>query len=329
MNPAIPLFRTSIVAATLLTAGVSAEDSVRLVAIQATPKDAATLRADLADPVKGARSMAIDTLLKKGTVLLADFQEADPWRQEPVKMTKIVGEIKFGGQNMKDLGVVAGIEGGKFGPVTADALDAEIALPGKGQTYRSYGVMGNTTVAKSGRWQERAWWGDGKDTFMLWQYATVNAPADPAKRSETGSWDCVRVEMRWFQAAEADLAKLAQAKPESRDKAMEWLSGKAKLWKECGFRARTGERSMWHSLEVELDMKDGEVIERQDGLSLDGSFSGQGGDLKMEWDVEAFVKEKGPTSFKLTAPMAPGVWVFLPVKDVANSNVVACRLSRD
>src|SRR5687767_1492639 len=140
MNPAIPLFRTSIVAATLLTAGVSAEDSVRLVAIQATPKDAATLRADLADPVKGARSMAIDTLLKKGTVLLADFQEADPWRQEPVKMTKIVGEIKFGGQNMKDLGVVAGIEGGKFGPVTADALDAEIALPGKGQTYRSYGV---------------------------------------------------------------------------------------------------------------------------------------------------------------------------------------------
>lgn len=329
MNPSIPLFRLLVIAALLLGAASKAEDSMRLVAIKAAPKEAADLRKALADPLHATKSMAIDTLVKRGATVLGDFRETDPWRMEAVKMTKITGSLKAGGQVMKELGVVAGVEGGKFGTRTADTVEAEIALSGKNQTYRSWGVMGNMAVIKSGVWRERAWWNDGKDTFMLWQFPEVNTPGDPKREGGGGNWDCVKVEMRWFQVTDADLEKLNQAKPENRDKALEWLSGRAKLWKECGFRARTGERSMWHSLDVEMVMVDGDAAELHEGLSLDGYFSGQGEDLKIEWDAEVPSKGKPTAIFQLASPVKPGIWTFLPVKDVPLANVVACRLTRE
>ncbi|QJE95947.1 hypothetical protein [Luteolibacter luteus] len=329
MKPFNPLLSLVSAAALLLGASAKAEDSMRLVAIKAAPKEAAELRKALADPLHSTKSMTIDTLAKRGMTVLGDFTETNPWRMESVKMTKITGSLKAGGQIMKELGVVAAVEGGKFGTLTADSLEAEIALSGKGQTYLSWGVMGNMAVIKSGVWRERAWWNDGKDTFMLWQFPEVTAPGDPKRQGGGGNWDCVKVEMRWFQANDADIEKINQAAPENRDKALEWLVGKAKLWKDCGFRARTGERSMWHSLEVEMAMVDGDAAEIHEGLSLDGYFAGQEDNLRIEWDVEAPSKKKPTARFQLAAPVKPGVWTFLPVKDVPFANVVACRLTRE
>lgn len=183
-------------------------------------------------------------------------------------------------------------------------------------------------VARSGRWEERAWWGDDKERIMIRRYAEVNPPADPAKAPNHGAWDCVRVEMPWFQASDADIAKLSLAKPEGRDKAVEWLRGRAKLWRDCGVLARAGERVLWSSVKSE-DFTDGEILEKESGLYLDGGYSGRGQELKMEWTALAHKEGKEESSQTLAWPMMPGVWIFLPVKDLGNANLVACRLSPD
>lgn len=307
-----------------------AEESVRMVVLQAAAKDLAAIRKELGDVAKGSKPEAIDELIKRRTATaLCDFKEANPWRSEPILMQKATGTIKVGGMELQDLGVFAKLEGGKYGAVTADTTEVEIALPAGGDAYRTFQSLGNSMVPLSGRWQERACWSDAKEALTLWQYAKVTAPADPSEKSLVGNWDCARVQMLWFRATNADLQKLAQAKPENRAKAMEWLAGRAKLWTEAGFRARTGERTMWISRRAEPKIKDGDANELIEGLSLDGNYSGQGEELRMEWSAEASYPAKAPVTFKLSSPAAPGVWIFLPVQDLAEANVVACRISRD
>ena len=323
--------RSVTLAGLLLFPKAGAAESLRLLVIETTPKEATAIRKHLSAAEKGQEEVINAVLERKGTTLIADFREADAWRAEPMDLEKKNGELKIGGEVMQELGITGRLDGAKLDAVPTDLLQMRIALPAAGKAYRCLDIAGSAMMPKAGRWQERVRWSDAESTRMVWQYADFEAPTEEQKSPPhlRANQDCVRVEMEFFQAEDADLAKLALAKPENRGKALEWLRGRAKLPKECSFWMRPGERSMWTDLTIKVDLKDGKALTESDGISVDGGYTGSGDDLKVEWKLESTVKGEVAATQTLATTMKPDEWVFLPIKDFPGATVVASRLSRE
>jgi hypothetical protein len=320
-------FIVAFAASALISSGA---ESTRVVVLQMPAAEAAAVRAELNDVQKNPEPETMDAVMKRrGLQVLAEFTEQNPWRNEPVELRKELGEIKFGGEVAQELAVKVKVEGGMTpGDGIHELLSPEIDLPAGAKSYRSLQSLGNAMTLRSGRWTERSCWGDGKQAWMVWQYPVVERQPEESPARDDGRWDSFHVELHWFQATDADLAKVAASKSETRDKAFGWLAGRAKLWQECGFHSRKGDRMAWSLCDLKLEMEGSEVVARQDGFSLDGEITGDGDSLQLSWNLVLF-DNSDTTEQKLAATVVPGVWHFLPVQGVPGANVAACRVTGD
>ena len=136
------------------------------------------------------------------------------------------------------------------------------------------------------------------------------------------------VEMCWFQGSTSDLASLGQSKPETREKAFQWLAKRAKLWRECSFWAKPTGKAGWSEAEGKYELQDKEPVAEEERFSIVGGFAVEGGKAKMEWEVMTSRKGKEVTR-NLVSIVTPGVWEFIVIDGLPDANVLACRLSRD
>jgi hypothetical protein len=321
----------SCAAAALMVFPAGAADSVRILVLEAAPKDAVAIRKQLGAMEKGQEDVIKTVFEKTGATTIAEFKEENAWRGEPLPLEKKSGELKIGGEVAQELGVTGRFEGVRLNSVPTEVLQMRIALEAGAKACRILEMAGSAMVPKKGQWQELASWGDAESTRMVWSYGDFEERTQEQDASAPAQaiQDSVRVEMEFFQAVDEDIAKLALAKPENRGKALEWLRGRAKLPRECSFWMRPGERSIWTDLVIKMDAEAGKMVTQSNGISVDGGYTGTGDDLKVEWKVEATVKGEVAATHTIAETMKPGELVFLPIKDFPGTTIAACRLSRE
>ncbi len=307
-----------------------AVESTRVVLLQMPAAEVTAARNELNDAAKTLQPGTMDAVMKRrGVSVVAEFKEENPWRGETVELKKDLGEIKFGGEVAHELAAKVRVDDGISTETgIREMLTPEVDLPVAAKSYLQFQSLGNSTILKSGRWTERACWGDGKQTWMCWQYPVVERkPVNPPVPDD-GRLDSFHVELHWLRASDADLAKATSSKPETRDKAFAWLSGRAKLWKECGFYIRKSERMAWTLFDLKLELTGDEVVAEQDGFSVDGEIIADGDSINVDWNLGLTAKSE-TIEKKLTAKIVPGVWHFLPVEGIAGANLVACRFTKN
>ncbi|MCB1133399.1 MAG: hypothetical protein KDN05_19925 [Verrucomicrobiae bacterium] len=295
-----------------------AQTPVRHETLRVSTEGLSALRTSLTDPTAGMREEAVAELAKSRKIeLLASFREEDPWVGRPVHLEKAMGELEKGGEVMK-CGVKLEIEGSGEQPEFRYGIEA--TLPAGGKKARYFQMLGTSRKARAAGWVERCCWSDGKEAVMLWEYATAGAKEEPQTRP------AVHVEMRWFQAADADVAKLGASKPGTRGKALQWIESRAKLCREAGYDLQCGQPAVWTMTEGRFDPAGGGSIS-DDGLMVETKGVEERGRLKMEWKMTA-MKGGEPDTSSLHADLESGVWEFLPVKDNPEANVLACRVTK-
>ena len=276
----------------------------------------AAFRAALNDPAGNVQEADMAKLVKGREIeLLASFREEDPWVGRPVLLEKAIGEVENGGEvGGVKLEIEALAEASEF------RYGIEATLPAGGKKARFFQALGSAGKARAAGWVERCCWSDGKEAVMLWEYATAGAKEEPQTRP------AVHVEMRWFQAADADVAKLGASKPGTREKALQWIESRAKLCREAGYDLQCGQPAVWTMTEGRFDPAGGGSIS-DDGLMVETKGVEERGRLKMGWKMTA-MKGGEPDTSSLHADLESGVWEFLPVKDNPEANVLACRVTK-
>lgn len=306
-----------------------AEMTTRLVVLRLPNSEVPAVRAAFGEA--GANAETMDAVLKReGVSELAGFKETEPWRHEVGFLSKEIGGITLEGELRKSLGVQMGLVDSDAGLGIDEALSTDITWQTTPNGYRQFENRGNCMIATLGRWEERAFWSDSKDSHMLWQLVTAEGAPDAGLTKGYGSKEAVWVEMRWLKATPEDAVKLKQAKPETSEKALDWLSGRAKLWRQCGFRVRPGDPASWRSSQALLKLDKGSVVTIRESFYIDGTLTETGDQLKMEWKatLKKIDMEQG-TSADIAATVNPGVWEFSTVEGFADANVLATRLVRD
>ncbi|WP_193214917.1 hypothetical protein [Luteolibacter marinus] len=327
MKPKSPSSRFALIGAVVSLAASAipgrAEEMVRYVLLQVPAKEGALIHSRL----EKAKPEAMDEILQRpGIGMLGDFMEVNPWRGETVEMSMPMDPIEFGGEVAKERGVKLEVEGARIAAKGVVArLAAEVDLPEDSKGYRSFHSHGSIPV-RPGTWREDARWGDGKETLMLWRLATTTAPEDEAAAGDPVG----KVEMLWFKLPEADLGTLAKSKPETRDKAFEWLTGRGELWKESSFWVRGGERSAWMMAEGKLSLAKDQAVADESRAGFDVEIRVDGDTVKFAWNI--FAKEQGSddeAKTKFVATATPGVWEFSEIKGIDGANVVAWRCAME
>ncbi len=326
MSPILPA-TIALLAIVLPLRGV--EMTTRLVILRLPNSEVTAVRAAFKE--SGANPETMDAVLKlPGVSELAGFKETEPWRHEIGFLSKEIGGITLEGELRKSLGVQMGLVDSDAGLGIDETLSTDITWQTTPNGYRQFENRGNCMIATLGRWEERAFWSDAKDSHMLWQLATADGEPDAGLTKGYGSKEAVWVEMRWLKATPEDTAKLKLATPETSEKALEWLTGRAKLWRQCGFRVRPGEPASWRSSQALLKLDKGSVVTIRESFYIDGTLTETGDRLKMEWKatLKKIDAEQG-TSADIAATVNPGIWEFSTVGGFADANVLACRLVRE
>lgn len=326
MSPSVSA-AIALLAISLPLAGV--EMTTRLVVMRLPNSETTAVRAAFSDT--GAKPETMDTVLKRpGVSELASFKETEPWRHQVGFLSKEIGGITLEGELRKSLGVQLGLADSDAGLGIDETLSTDITWQTTPNGYREFENRGNCMIATLGRWQERAFWSDAKDSHMLWQLVTADGEPDAGLTKGYGSKEAVWVEMRWLKAAQEDAVKLKLSKPETSEKALEWLSGRAKLWRQCGFRVRPGDPASWRSSQALLKLEKGSVVTIRESFYIDGTLTESGDQLKMAWKatLKKIDAEQG-TSADIAATVKPGVWEFSTVEGFADANVLAIRLVRE
>lgn len=308
---------------------LSAEDHTRIVILKMPAQGSAAVRAMLNEPTKAAKAETMDAVLKlQGVSEIAAFNQAAPWSGKAIKLEKPMGELKIGGIQISELGVKVRLQGSKGDDVVEELLVWEMELPTGAKSYHSLQNFGNQVAVTSGRWQERGSWGNSEESWMLWQFSSMEGSKRKTADGGGKSKSAMFVEMYWFQASTSDLASLGQSKPETREKAFQWLAKRAKLWRECSFRAMPTGKAGWSEAEGKYELQDKEPVAKEDRFSIVGGFTAEGEKAKMEWEIMMSRKGKEVTR-NLVSTVTPGVWEFIVIDGLPDANLVACRLSRD
>ncbi len=298
-------------------------ENVQIVVISVPHKDAESVRIELNQSEKNSELGSMDGVLKrKGVSLIAKFTQETPWHAEAVEMSKVMGKL---GAAERNLEVKLTMEGEKVGEKGEEALTAYIELPNTRKNYRSFSSFGHRFELKTGQWQERAAWGDGRDTIMLWQI--VGDDKTTSELKNTSGSKPTRLEMLWLQASKSDLLQMEKATSENRQRAAEWLRGKAQLWKEGCILFKAGDKISWHAADGALALEDGEEIANEIGIYMEGTVSGEGGELNLKFRAEFGAKNSSKKSEQvIEARCDQNTWSFLRIDGVDNCNSLIYRV---
>ena len=123
---------------------------------------------------------------------------------------------------------------------------------------------------------------------------------------------------------------MARSQPATRETAFQWLGGRAKRVKECGFRIRPGDDAMWRDIRGKYVSEDGYAIPTREGFTIRATLAETGGSFRIDWTATIRDAERGERSTPtLSSAPAAGVWEFVRVEGLAEATVVACRLTPD
>ncbi len=307
----------------------NAEDFTQIKVLKMPVKHTVAVRSLLNETTKGTKPETMDAVLKlPGLSVMAEFKQANPWDGVTKELKKPMGKIEIGGNEVSELGVNLSLQGSKRDKAVDELLRLKMELPLGGKKYHSMQNFGSQMTVTPGRWQERACWGNAEEAWMLWQYSLIEDPKLGMAQPKTNPRPPMFVEMCWFQASASDLKTLGQAKPETREKALQWLATRAKRCRECSFWMMPNSKSGWGESVGKFELQDKEPVAEEDRFSIEGGFTTQGNQMKMAWQMETSRKGKDVTR-NLASAVTPGVWEFIIIEGMPETNVLACRLSFD
>ena len=305
---------------------------MRVVILQVPTAEAEAVRAELNDPIKSKIDQTMTQVLKRsGVTQIADDQKSIPWDDAPINWSHQMGSLKTAAGSTRELEIEMSFNGMTLDHQLYQSIGNKMTLSPGGKSYRELQHHAGGKFPE-GCWNQWACWGDAKDCVMLWHYTTAEGQHDQLGKPTENGRDSVHVEIRWFKAVEDDIEKLELSKPETRKLALQWLAGRAQLWRECGFQLeKDAGRSHWEVAEGDLSKYD---IEKdhfpQEGLSIVAQLFGTGDQLEMQCELEIRKNLKTkPEAKTITTPVTPGVWEFKAVKGIPKANVMAYRVTRN
>lgn len=305
--------------------------TTRIVVIETAASDTQLLRGLLLE--NQTKSDAMEGLLKKPNVkTIVDVADLDPWPSQLASIDKNTGKIALGGDMEMKLETSLSLSSGEGKLGRIEHLNAAVRLGGKGlKRYQYLDWTGNSAYLSPMHWQERAFWADRDRCVMIWQFTNVNE-AQKAKEDNHLDSENLRMEVRLLQAASGDIDKLGQSKVETREKALHWLTGRARSWKEGGCLVMADHEIGWMDLERKVSRPDPaveEIAEEETGLIAKGKASVVGERLELKLELnEVFGRDQAMVS-EIKSSLVPGVWEFCAIEGLKGANIAAIRLSRE
>ncbi len=297
------------------------EESWQMVVCQMPVKDEPAVRAVLSDPEKAGKPDTIDEVLKlHGVKKLAQFTENDPWQNRRFNLKKPIGFQKESGETLLDLGVEIERQGSHddSGLVVDSNTDVRLQLGRK--EYRCFHRSGMACLPTS-RWVETGFWGDAESVTMMWEYSAEEKKSVVNPNPSHRSW---QIEIRLYQVKPEDMEVLKKSTPETSEKALQWLSGRATLWKECRFPAMQGNKSVWMDEHGELLSP---VNKDKSRFSVEAEFRGKGDSTHLWLDlISQRPRRSSPGRFHMSIVPKPGVWEFSSWSNVPEANLVVYRI---
>ncbi len=306
---------------------VAAGESVRLVVLKVPAKQAEQVRLGMNHPERAVKAETLDFVVKKlGVTPLADFSQDNPWSGVPIDMKKPMGGIIVDGESAQDLGVSLRFQGNKTETGTNELLATEVYLPLKEMGYHRYQTLEGTTIIPASRWMERSCWANSEETLMLWEFITRDAEVPKDALPHTPG---LRLEFKFYDTVPSDLDVVDQAKPEEKEKALQWLSGKAKLRREAVFHARQAQGAVWCDASGVIQQKGKKVTGEETSLNIELAPLARGEAPVINLTLSGKGPEKGKAfEQKLPAASDSGIWGYVPLKDVPGANTLVYRVTK-
>ncbi|RYD43147.1 MAG: hypothetical protein EOP85_10470 [Verrucomicrobiaceae bacterium] len=309
----------------LAAGGVHAETHVRSVVLEVRRDDAPEVRARLNHKTNGLQVATIDGEAKAaGVRKVMDFSSSGPWGGGTVEMKGSTGNLDFNGQK-RDLEVSLDIMNPKAGRNgISQSVSSYFELLETTKSTRSYWGDNRGVTVASGRWQEMTMWSDSKYSVMLWQFVS----ADPATGETSESTNLGMLEIRFYQATAEDIEQLGKSKPETREKAIAWLAGRAKPWQESRMLIADGQDSSYMFSDGDYKIADGETYVESDSLSIVAKLEREGGQINLTCEIGAhYGQDKGQKFDKtITGKLNRGIWDFQRIEGCKSANLVVYRL---
>lgn len=320
---------SSLLALGVLAVGiVRAETLVRSVVLETSRDEAVEVRARLNHTTEGLKMAAIDAEGKvKGVRKVVDISTAGPWDRDwnggPLRMKESSGTFDFNGEK-RDMQIIldfTNFRAGRNGVSHMFSSYFELMETPK-RTCDYWGHNRGVTVT-SGKWQEMTMWSDDKHSVMLWQFVVADTALEEIVESE----NCGILEIRLYQASVEDIALLGKSKPDTREKAIAWLSGRAKLWRETRMLIADGQDSSYMSSDADHKIRDGETAVEGDTLEIDAKIKREGDRRQLTCDVAHRGNEKDREYKKtITGDLPTGLWEMHQLDGCTEANLVVYRL---
>ncbi len=154
------------------------------------------------------------------------------------------------------------------------------------------------TMLSRQHWYLFARWGDGKTDTLLLACGGSNPtkPAVPQVKSSIGGTPVmIHLDAEWRETSAADLAKVLEAPPESRTKALAWLRGRSTLLASATGTCRSGQKSAHeHLWGGRSDADTNEQMERRADQDPKESLPRPG--VVFEWEPTIMPADKQPST---------------------------------
>lgn len=167
-------------------------------------------------------------------------------------------------------------------------------------------------------------WSDSKYSVMLWQFVS----ADPASGEIAESTNSGMLEIRFYQATAGEIAQLGKSKPETREKAIAWLAGRAKRWQETRMLIADDQDSSYMFSDADYKIADGETYVESDSLSIEAKLRREGDQSELTCKIGAHYGQDNGQKFDktITGKLNRGIWEFQQIEGCKSANLVVYRL---
>lgn len=311
----------SIFAAFVIISSAHAEESRSYHYIRVPSKDAAGLRQILSSEPMLHNPKAVSTLLK-GAADLATFKDIKFEGSAPYEGIEITGAVGLADKE-RDLEVKLRLSPGadqKKGLINLSSFAEE---PLSKKTYRGYSANCSQLNLPKGRWLELANWARENDTVMLWTYN----PDDPNPTAP----ESLRIDVKFCLGTPADIELLKKAPPETREKAVKWILGRAKVHRESAAPGAIGQMTRWEATDTRLEAKDGSAYADQQAMLWECKLTRQDTKIESTWKISQnggsknVPQEAAEQSITLSA--TPQVWDYAPIHGGKEFNLMIFKFS--
>jgi len=328
-----PVFVASLVFLAAVVPAVA--DSCRIVLLEIPKGQAAAVAADLAGGRQGDASVMDSLLKKRGLRAIVDkTQTGDCWSagaeevvdgrtlRRPHEYVEDLTNTAFGSRRPHESSIRIVADKQPTG-IRQIATIKHFLLDGKERAVETLGLEIGSFWLKPGRWQELCRISNAKTEVAVWQFGTADGIASAPADNRV-------IEMKVFQAEAADVAQLAKAAPASRDNALNWLSGRAKPWREIRYTGLISPRSKCEIVEQRYDDRKnpGPQVGNHLRILVDKPDAQPDAAGPVTFGIgEVWGNPPVVTDFK--ADMDPGVWNFTPFTGRDFTNLLAWRVIKD